>query len=327
MRRISLRSLGIVLALLALCGGAFAFWSLHKNTSVPSYASGPATFRTGTETVIRREGPQKAYAAFKVEHAGDEFSVQHNAAHIFGEALYEAVGLKGVGTCDTDFNYGCFHGFLTQAVAKEGLESIKGLDTACAATAIPAACQHGVGHGILEYLGHTKLTEALAACKLTNQPDPVAGCTSGVFMEYNVPIVFGEDGTAHTEMRPVADRSKPYDLCPSLPSEYQAVCYYSLPQWWKQVYGDDFVRIGKYCAQAPTAHRIDCVNGLGSITAPTSGFDADIAIGYCDIPDADLRARCLVATAGSFRANINDAAGAAKVCAAVPAALQSQCMP
>lgn len=292
----------------------------------PSPAFEPSEARADIQHALQREGREAAYESFKRAYVNVSFDTQHNAAHIFGESLYEAYGIDGVRTCGSEFNFGCYHGFFTRAVAAEGLPVIGELDRACDASLRPTACQHGIGHGILEYMGHTRLTDALIACNRTNQPDPLAGCTSGVFMEYNVPL--SEDaGSFSVQSRPLDNPAEPYHPCTELSEEFRLSCFHELPQWWAQVYGRDFAKLGAFCAEAPfpDADRA-CFNGLGNIIASFGDYQAPVVAEMCgQIANPKGREECLINAAWSAYLERNDPKGADAICAGLPENLQAQC--
>src|SRR3989338_2641211 len=140
-------------------------------------------------------GTARAYGEFKEAYEAQDSKFQHLAAHVMGSLLYEKEGLAGLGICDATFAFGCYHSFFGSAVSKEGIGAIKDFDRICMEKFGPwgTGCPHGIGHGILEYMGHEKLDEALAACAHTTQKHPLLGCTSGVFMEYNFPVLIGKE--------------------------------------------------------------------------------------------------------------------------------------
>lgn len=314
-------SIGVLLVV-----GLFAFFIVARPEAVsyPEDVRDVGLMREAIAKEIASKGAEPAYTSFKNVFESRAFSVQHNAAHLFGEGLYESLGTSGVSVCDESLNYGCYHGFLTRAIAGEGLAVVPTLDAACAASDNHLRCQHGIGHGILEYTGHTNLDEALAACDLTNQSDPIGGCTSGVFMEYNVPLTVAENGSFSVASRVLPEGASPYTPCPTLPAKYREGCYYSLPQWWKQIYINDFKRIGVLCEGLENEREKNaCLIGTGSIAAPTSEFMPSRTIALCDdMPSPPGRSTCLASAAGAYRSNQGDEVGARIVCeAASPSTL------
>ncbi|XKT74464.1 MAG: hypothetical protein ACJKTH_03855 [Patescibacteria group bacterium UBA2163] len=271
-----------------ILAGIFLWFFIHSfiKPSIPNtedtlvadrggYGVDPAQVRTRITDLLSTQGPQKAYARFVTDYQHADFGTQHNAAHIFGEELLVSEGIEGVRYCDPQFAFGCYHGFFTNAVSFEGISSITKLDEACSAVTYgdPSACRHGIGHGLVEYFGGGQLAKALELCKKTTQPNPIAGCTGGVFMEYNTPLRYSDEGVFFTEPRPL-NPENPYAPCDTVAVEFRDSCYHELPQWWGQVYNYDFEKIGALCAGSPLESYVrNCYHGLGGVVAPSVNFD------------------------------------------------------
>ncbi|MBY0111043.1 hypothetical protein K2Y00_03540 [Patescibacteria group bacterium] len=274
-------------------------------------------------------GANKMMEVFRESYSASHPNIQHNASHLLGEALYLALGSNGVSECTSEYNFGCYHGLFAKAIATEGLEVVKAFDVACANSDRVSACQHGLGHGILEYMSAKKLVDALNVCRdLTTPSGPLGGCASGVFMEYNHPLV-SEDGNQRIEVRPLEDEEFLYTPCEDVPSEFKAACYHSLPQWWRQVVtANDYARMAELCAVIPNqSHQHACIAGLGSVIPPSLDYDVSSSIAACDtVPSELLRIQCLESASGVFWGNINDVEGAQEICEAMPDADRTRCL-
>jgi hypothetical protein len=239
---------------------------------------------------------------------------QHNAAHLFGESLYATNGVDGIRTCDTDFNFGCYHGFFTQAVSGEGLSLVSALDAACQTSERPSACQHGIGHGIMEYVGHSNLPRALEACSLTHQPDPIAGCTSGVFMDYNIRLIV-EGNTFSVSTRPLGDPELPFAPCTEVKDKFKKSCYHELPQWWYQVYAGNVKRIGELCERIENqTYRAICFSGVGNIVGSVANYETAHVKELCALMPTHAVSSCISNAAWSFSANIDSKDDARELC-------------
>ncbi len=317
--------IGIILA-----GSACVVYANRLVSNSKSTPSSVGGLRSEMQQSIKKQGGENAYAVFKDEYAGKTFDEQHNAAHLFGEMLFDVEGLKGLTVCDSDLNFGCYHGYLSKAISKEGLNVISRLDNVCATAEgiAPTACQHGIGHGIVEYMGHAHLSEALLACDKTNQPNPLAGCTSGVFMEYNVPLNVLPNNMLATAPRKLSDRSKPYDVCPTLDQRFQSSCYHELPQWWLQVYSDDFKVLASLCDSAPgDSFQNACFGGVGQIIASSAGYEVEKTKEFCSLmPTEHRRNECLYAGAKAFSFNIGDTKHAEELCNVLPDTMKEHCL-
>lgn len=316
------------LLLVGVCVALASLWWLSHNAFGTDDVSA-SVVRGEMMDTLRSEGASMAYERFKKKYRNAEFDLQHNAAHIFGESAHEVLGIDGVRVCDSEFNFGCYHGFFTRAVSSDGLSVVKTLDEACVAAVQPSACRHGIGHGILEYLGHTRLTDALAACKETTQPDPLAGCTSGVFMEYNVPLAVNDAGVFSLQTRPLLNPEEPYHPCTEVSAEFRLSCYHELPQWWMQVYRADFKAMGAYCVASAEKELSDaCLAGLGNIVASFAKYEAEQSTALCRLmPDEASRRICTVNAAWSFGTDVDSQEKALALCASLPTEDREECLP
>lgn len=244
----------------------------------------PDSFDIASERIywrnrLLKENPNRVYQAFKDKYANVDFTVQHSGAHLFGELLFNNFGADGISVCDSTFSFGCYHGLFTNAINKEGIKIAKKLNDSCIKKypGGPSACQHGIGHGILEYMGTNHLTDALNVCQSLSTA-PLYGCKAGVFMEYNVPLVF-DSGPPHIQTRKF-DPLQPYSPCPALPADFHQACYYELVQFWDKFI--DFDKIGALCKAIPdTDERIACYKGVGNNAGPSVNFDIDRAKSIC----------------------------------------------
>ncbi len=248
------------------------------------------------ESRIHEIGGKSAYTVFAESVATATPQSQHESVHAFGAALYTVEGIAGLPVCDDRFSFGCFHEFLGRAIADRGLESVSALDEGCFSvlTTSQLSCSHGIGHGILAYLGyeHADLERALATCRGLPHFDPIGGCYGGVFMEYNFQTMLGRDGIT----RAVLEGDVLYP-CNQLSDEYTDACAYWQPQWWNQVLKQDlaesearFARIGALCSSLGKEGRVRmCFEGVGNIIGPVVDFDGRRAAQLCEHSSGDSR--------------------------------------
>lgn len=234
--------------------------------------------------MIKSRGATAAYEEFKNEYASKDYSAQHNTMHLMGELLYEAEGVKGITVCDDSFAFGCYHGFFPRALSENGLGAMRELDRACVDKYGEGinACPHGLGHGILEYLGHNSLNQALEKCADSIRPQDVRTCLGGVFMEYNFPTLIG-DGKAEKTTRPF-NAANPYFPCDNtVPEKFMGICYYALGEYWLSVLSSDFEMISKFCSDiSDVGLGVECFRGLGNNIAPSNNYDVESVIGKCE---------------------------------------------
>ncbi len=232
--------------------------------------------RSWWEARIAEAGAKAAYEEFRNTYRTKEFGAQHLGSHLIGSLLYEKEGVGGVGVCDQSFAFGCYHGFFGRAVAAESPSVVPLLDKACleAYTDAGTGCQHGIGHGLMEYFGHDRLLDALRACDATKQLSELSGCAAGAFMEYNIPIVLAP-GAARNEIRKL-DSANPLEPCNTIaPSHQRKSCYFEISLWWNQVLGRDYAKMGKLCGSLrDRGEGAACFLGVGNIIASSRDYDA-----------------------------------------------------
>ncbi len=230
--------------------------------------------------VMRTKGPRVAYAYAKTLFPYDTSGVsQHLTMHIFAEVAYGRYGATAMAYCDREFSYGCYHGFLGQNIAREGLDAARDLFLACKDEPNVIACQHGIGHGIMQYMGHRRLKDALDACVQIGAPVAATGCFGGAYMEYHFPALSA--GGAQTAMR--FDPENPYDVCPELPTAYQSSCYFRLAEWWEQILSRNYRLMGGLCARiGESGMREQCFTAIGATSFTTGGHIRQGVIDACN---------------------------------------------
>ncbi len=238
--------------------------------------------------LIDKLGAEKAYAQLKSQMQDKSLKTQHVAAHLFGDVLYEKKGFEGMSVCDGSFAYGCYHVFVARVLAEKGLQMIAKLDKICVKKYGPRmlGCQHGIGHGILEYFGYKyeNILDALKYCDQTtgNRSNPFLSCLTGVFMEHNMPVVTTDD-------IPVIDWRKfdpndPYYPCPTIPYEFQKECYSQLGLWWNTVLNADYQKIGQLCQGIKDSENQSiCFHSLGIFGATMAAYDVSETIKKCSL--------------------------------------------
>ena len=285
----------IVIGTLLMIGAIlYAQHHLHAGAGAPPASASITSQESYWMDHIKSEGGVVAYADFGRFVSAMTPEIQHQEAHVFGGALYNVEGVAGLAVCDMQYSFGCFHEFLGRAIARLGLGSISQLNQQCehALGSSGLSCRHGIGHGILAYMGYSDdaLSEAIARCRSVSANDPIGGCDAGVFMEYNLQIMLGSEG----KIRAVHNSDMQFP-CPNVSAEAKESCYFSQPQWWAQVYmtqglsdqSDIFERIGKLCDQTPTQYQRNCFEGIGVIAPAEVRFSATQARSLCESASAD----------------------------------------
>lgn len=273
-------------------------------------------------------GSQRAYEELKMDYAQRRFEDQHAAAHIFGELLYEKEGTNGVIFCDESFDSGCSHGFFGTALSRQGVTKIKEFDRACIEKfGAGSVCQHGIGHGLMEYFGRDNLLVALRACEQTTQKNPLHGCSAGVFMDYNISISFSDNNVSAATIRTL-NKNNPNEPCNTIvPEHFRSSCYFELAQWWKNVLGEDYGKMGQLCAQVHNKEQKEsCYLGIGRIVTTSNEYDIAATIVSCKkMSEAEGELYCRVGAAQRFFAIDSYRAVALSLCAYTDASRENEC--
>lgn len=236
-------------------------------------------------TQIKRLGGQKAYLLFKTETEKKPMKIRHNDAHLFGEALYQIEGKDGISVCDVSFNYGCYHSFLASVINSEGTDLIPELSKRCFEKSGKdgSACQHGIGHGVLSSLGYdlASLRKSIAVCHGFKNTDPVGGCLSGVFMEYNFQSMLLNEGKVRR-----IDENNPYFPCFDIDIVYTRACIYQQAQWWlsslRLPSEERVIRIDSLCNGLRDPQlKTQCYKGLGVDLFAYANYDLVAAKKLC----------------------------------------------
>ncbi len=285
----NIRYITVAPLILIVLLGALAYGMTKRAPAAVPLGAKPAELTAYWASRIHAVGGEKAYQEFGAAVAALSPSLQHQNAHSFGGALFEALGVDGLSVCDAQYSYGCYHQFLGSAIATLGLGVVDQLNQACVDHLKSSAlsCQHGIGHGIQAFLGYddAALRKSLAMCAGLPYNDPIGGCYGGVFMEYNMQTMLGDQA----RIRP-AKNGDLLDPCDSLDSAYQRACYFWAPQWWLQLqhqaHGKDVVdtqEVGELCDRSGSGENTrSCYEGLGTNVVQEANFDPARAAAFCE---------------------------------------------
>lgn len=277
---------------------------------------------------INSLGGEAAYQFFKDQYLKKYPKNIHYITHIFGEQLYKKEGLSGVTVCDGYFAYGCYHGFIISAIQDKGVEIVLQLSEECIRKNGPqeTGCRHGIGHGLLEYLGGNQLQKALEICSTLQKVSPL-GCTQGVFMEYNRPGMMGMSNQ-FLGLRKLEDEKKLLEPCSSLPEKFMISCYYEQSQWWVGVLQGDYKRIGTLCAGLGGKDvSKSCVLGVGVIAGQQTEYNIEKTISLCSqMPDVNSQVDCRSGAGWVFKVNPNFRDQAVQMCTDLKAGYMGKCL-
>lgn len=276
---------------------------------------------------IDKEGAENTYQYFKKENMKEVYGKRHLNAHIFGELLFQKMGPDGMAICDTTFTFGCYHGVILYAIASQGSAILPTLNTICIKKNGPSetGCRHGIGHGILDYLGSNKIIDALNLCN-TFQTTALFGCTQGVFMEYNNPAIF-EDGTMVKSSTRVLNPEKPMEPCTSVPELYRPSCYFEIGEWWDEVFHKDYKKLGDLCGLLDNVdENAACFLGIGRSIGEMNNYDPSL-VKICDqMPGETESLYCRAGLYWIFSMNMEKKSLAPSFCSELTQEQQKRCL-
>lgn len=280
-RKLTLCFLVIFLLLITSFFG-LKFFSF-PNPPERSRQQNPEAIKKEWRRYIGQVGLERAYKDFKSVYRESPPFFQHSYMHVIGSLIYEVAGLKGLVYCDDSFMFGCFHGFFGDAFSK-GLEDLHTMDNYCIQSygEKEGACQHGMGHGILVYLGLDKIKEALDVCSGLRWKYKIGGCDAGVYMEYNFSNV-----THSVQKIRELDLDNPNYPCNELKIEDQYGCYFAQADWWESVYASDYKKIGELCEELNPDNKEACYLGTGNVALQSSRFEIERTINKCNAVESE----------------------------------------
>lgn len=313
-KRIALISCLIVILAIILITNTFRSndQTLVYTAASPSAFSAARTYATWAKK-IELSGPERAYQIFKESYKNQPLVVQHQEAHIFGGLLYDTGGLDDIATCDDAFLFGCYHGFFGKALTNNGSTVLPALDEACSKKTSWAAtgCLHGIGHGILVYLGDQNIQDALAMCDQLATKGRAGGCPSGVFMEYNLGTM-----SNHKQARIRQVQKENYhEPCNRVDQKYLIDCYVEQPQWWYATNGS-FEQNGKLCGEvSDQPAREACYHGIGYVVGHIRRYNLEEALPECiNLPSPEAQSLCRTGLSWSFAKNHNPQQEISAIC-------------
>jgi hypothetical protein len=179
-----------------------------------------------------------------------------------------------------------------EAINTNGASAVLKLDQYCQETKkgyYYPACQHGIGHGLVEYFGHKNIGKVLRYCSLI-QKNLLVGCSSGVFMEYFFPSAIFVNKNAYVSIK----ENDPFKPCTTIPSEFKPSCIYELPRLWKYTQ-KDYTILTKRCLSLKNLQlQKFCFRGLGYATGDTTNPHPQFSLQVCsDMPDQNTKLYCL----------------------------------
>lgn len=268
---------------------------------------------------VDEQGAEKTYEEFKKAYENADPGIAHLESHIIGQVIYDKMGVDGTGICDKTFAFGCYHSFLGHAISENGLAIVDMLNQKCIEKLVDQAlgCQHGIGHGLVTYLGYEygDLADALEACDKLPVSDPIGGCFGGAFMEYNFRTMLADKASLREYKEEFS-----HEPCKSLSEKFVQACYYWQSQWWGNVlsesYSRKYVKIGEFCAEISIdVDRRQCFWGAGNTVGQFVSWDVSEAIKLCKLLSGfEGELYCRSGAAGAFYAEPSKRSLAPELC-------------
>ncbi len=246
--------------------------------------------------LIERVGPVEAQE--ELLHSGLPFSGNtHLLNHTVGVYLYKKFGPKGIIYCKSYFSSSCYHGIIINSLADKKVDKVTEMMAACGkeGKGVLSQCVHGLGHGILPYVGYKNVVEALSMCdSLGEKIEGVSPfiCHTGVFMEN----IWGVHGGVPSPDRWV-DVRDPHYPCndPRIEYKYRRACWYNQHTLMEKYYKRDIAKVGKDChALTDKSFQKECFAGLFNAIEVSSRGNVEKQLKNCGLMPADWKSRCLI---------------------------------
>lgn len=200
----------------------------------------------------------------------------HLLGHVVGDILYRQEGAEGMKVCTEDFRNACSHSIVVGFFTDKGEEALPEITQACkqapGGSGAYTMCFHGLGHGILAYVGF-ELPKAIDICKKIGGSTESSQCISGIVME--IISGGGHDKALWANVRKkYLFANNPFYPCAAefMPNEAKQLCYtYITPYLWEAIGADtgqptpqDFEKSFALCNQIPDKTYVNtCFGGFG----------------------------------------------------------------
>ncbi len=291
------------------------FLSQIKSLYTPKFKIDPQRFAkvSSQEQIIQLKkfadsnGAQNTWQFIKdtYKSQGGSSGNIHDLAHLSGGLLFEKLDFNGITKCSAEFAFGCFHGFLDKAFAKN-LDHLLDAEDACsklgpdgslppkASLAISgpvASCIHGIGHGVASFYSSSDLQKSLLSCRklITGQEY----CFDGVFMEFvrSAPDSFYKKDDFLYPCNALEQKFGP---------AYSISCGRNQPSLLMGRFKLDFEEVTKICVSSDsTLFKQACFDSLG-FSLVSSGDTGQIISSCQKIGEEKFMLRCIKAAAGEL---------------------------
>jgi tetratricopeptide (TPR) repeat protein len=225
--------------------------------------------------VIEQYGPEETLPHFKrlLPNGLD----CHQIAHSIGRVMYEVYDTEAFGLCTLDCHSGCYHGAIEAYFRDHGTTNlVKDVEKLCDSGLsyfVYHQCLHGIGHGLTAWAEY-EILDALEACD--QLPNGKESCYSGVFME-NIVRGLSHEESSNTNYL----NENPHFPCTVVNIRYRSACYFYQSSRMLQLWGGDFEKVGKACAEASEPYQRNCFLSMGRDVGGVYRGDTAEAIVAC----------------------------------------------
>lgn len=344
----ALAALGIVVLLLAACGGTDASPSAPSGQTVELHpiaggfkpngltfadcrssaeptrcveqAYGNLAYRAGPKSALRRVASEMATKPAVESNC-------HRIVHVIGSAaLARANG--DVGSAFTQGNSTCwsgyYHGILERALFGATNDTLlaAAVRRICARVLrektrfIAYQCVHGVGHGLMIQTG-LDLPRSLEHCDRLETKWEQTSCDGGVFME-NFNTSYG------VKSRYVKDDDLLYP-CNGVAERHKLYCYLQITDRVLGATGYDWKAAAALCTTAEQAWRATCFQSFGRNASGVARTDQARLLGFCAIPAREWQGECVFGAVRDIASIDAGAPRALRFCGAVAERLRARC--
>lgn len=239
------------------------------------------------EQFAGKVGPQKAYVVLKNHYPSNDVDA-HDFAHVVGLIAYEKEGTKGLGLCDTAYNYGCSHGFIEGFLIKRGIDAVGEIEQSCIELGPIHApsCLHGIGHGLMINSSY-QLDIALTDCDRLKESSRLY-CWDGAFMER----IAGSMQSAESRMKLTAETlNEPCDIIGEI---YKQQCWRNQVTSWLEFFFGNTQKVLSQCTKIQNEFQQICFESVGLINVMNAKENISQLVALCAITDDFLIDSCLI---------------------------------
>lgn len=319
---------GISLVLVAIAVMSTYVW--HTSRSARSTTASQEQY---WRELIQTFGIDEAKGQFMKSIAGDEPTEAHTESHAFGAALYDLgeplTKCPTTNVQDEFYSSGCAHEFIGRMISDRGLEAVDDIEAQCASLSRREfhLCEHGIGHGLIGYLGYDldALRVAVGACARTSDNN----CYRAAFMERD----FRRLANIELSVRQPEKGEPEHSYCNEFKEPVKSVCVYWQPNWWYALLSPDvpsaelpdlMSHLYTLCDQWSGVYKNLCATGVG-FNIYYIGASVPEARAICDSRFGDKSFYCKIGVASRYRSFGVEVPEVQRVCEGLTGSLADQC--